>query len=114
MKMYNKALEIKAKMDANQKIADDVEAAGGIHTERMQSDKVGQDWIKYYVNNIHVRSVYIQQENPIGTSDNPFEWGNNVPCVPNAFYTHDNVRKVWMGNYRQNGADWNDNNFAEF
>lgn len=93
--------------------ADTVEAAGGIRTETMQSDKIGYDWLVYYVNDVVVRKDYVEQETPFGTADNPIVWKEGMSLISNAYYTHDGVRKVWMG---EEGviATWDDENLVEF
>lgn len=74
-----------------------IDAAGGIRTTKEQSDKVGYDWIHYYVNDVLVRSDYVEQEVPIGTRDNPFPFTEELRMIQNAWYVLDGVKKVWMG-----------------
>ena len=97
---------------ADHKTADMTEAAGGIRTEQVQSDKVGYDWLIYYVNDIVVRKDYVAQEIPYGTSEHPIVWKEGMSLIQNAFYEHDGVTKVWMGD-ADAVADWADENFAE-
>lgn len=85
---------------------------GGIKQYDTQSDKLGFDWLCTEINGIVVCREYKVQDNPVGTADNPFPWSDDVPCIPNAYYVYDGVRKVWMGE-PQSGADWNDSGFAE-
>lgn len=68
------AKKLKVRIDNNQKIVDTVEAAGGIETTLTQSDKIGFDWLNFYVNKVLVRQEYKEQDNPVGTADNPFVW----------------------------------------
>ena len=93
--------------------ADLTEAAGGIRTEQVQSDKIGYDWLIYYVNDVAVRKDYVAQEIPYGTSEHPIVWKEGMSLISNAYYTHDGVRKVWMG---EEGviATWDDENLVEF
>lgn len=91
-----------------------VQDAGGIRVERIQSDKIGQDWIRYYVNNVLVRSDYVLQDNPNGTANNPIPFTDGIYLIPNAYYTLDNVRKVWMGAAGATGISWNDEYFVPF
>lgn len=72
--IFEQALAIKAKMDANQQIVDMVDAAGGISTTVEQSDKLGFNWRVYAVNNVVVRKDYEAQEIPVGVADNPIVW----------------------------------------
>lgn len=93
------------------KLIDDV---GGIVKERGQSDKVGSDWVRYYANGILVRTDYIAQETPQGTQENPIEYADSVPMIPNAYYTLEGVRKVWMGAYQETAAAWTDARLVVF
>lgn len=106
VKLYNA-------IKADHETANTTDAAGGIRTERTQSDKLGFDWLVYYVNDVVVRKVYVEQENPAGTADNPIVWAEGMVLIQNAYYTHDGVRKVWMGDVGA-VADWTDENFIEF
>ena len=56
------AKKLKVRIDNNQKIVDTVEAAGGIETTLTQSDKIGFDWLNFYVNKVLVRQEYKEQE----------------------------------------------------
>lgn len=112
-KLLNKAKAVRETMDANAATAAMVEAAGGIKTTITQSDKLGYDWENFYVNEVLVRQVYIEQENPVGTEDNPIPWAADVLLFPNFYYTHEGVRKVWTGKSGVT-ASWEDGNFAEF
>ena len=107
---YDELLE---KVKADHATAEQVNAAGGIREEITQSDKLGYDWHIYYVNDIAVRKDYVAQEVPYGTADNPIVWKEGMSLIPNAYYTHDGVRKVWMGDEGAIAA-WDDENFVEF
>lgn len=72
---------------------------GGITTERVQSDKIGSDWINYYVNNILVKQEYVEQEVPRGTVDNPIVYEEGMTPINNAFYIKDGAVYVWMGEW---------------
>lgn len=105
--IFEQALAIKAKMDANQQIVDMVDAAGGISTTVEQSDKLGFNWRVYAVNNVVVRKDYEAQEIPVGVADNPIVWAADAKLIPNGYYTHDGTVKVWTGDYGVN-AEWDD------
>jgi hypothetical protein len=107
---YDELLE---RVKADHATAEQVNAAGGIREEVTQSDKLGYDWHIYYVNDIAVRKDYVAQETPYGTADNPIVWKEGMSLIPNAYYTHDGVRKVWMGDEGAVAA-WDDENFVEF
>ncbi len=88
------------------------EAAGGIRTETVQSDKIGYDWVVYYVNDIAVRKDYVEQEIPYGTNDHPIVWKEGMSLIQNAFYINGDVVKVWMGEAGKM-ATWDDEDFVE-
>lgn len=71
-----------------------VEKLGGITEKIEQSDKLGYDWHNYYVGDKLVKSEYVEQDNPVGTADNPIEWAAGMTLTPNAFYTYDGKRYV--------------------
>ena len=102
----------RTEIDANRKIIQLVADAGGIREEITQSDKIGFDWRVFYVNDIAVRKDYVEQEIPFGTADNPIIWKEGMSLIPNAYYTHDGVRKVWMG---EDGivSAWDNESFVE-
>lgn len=101
------ARQLKEKIDSNQHIVDTVEAAGGIETTLTQSDKLGYDWVNYYVNKVLVRQDYREQETPVGVADNPFVWYEGMVLITNGFYTHNDERKVWCGETGETAA-WDD------
>lgn len=88
-----------------------VEQAGGIRTEVEQSDKLGFDWKNIYVNGVLVRREYIEQDMPVGTKDNPIVWKEGMSLIQNAYYTHEGVSKVWMGEAGEM-ADWTSGDFV--
>lgn len=71
-----------------------VEKLGGITKKIEQSDKIGFDWHNYYVGDKLVKSEYVEQDNPVGTVDNPFEWSPGMKLIPNGYYTHNGKRYV--------------------
>ena len=105
--------ELYGKIKADHTTAQMVDDAGGIREEVTQSDKIGYDWRIIYVNDIAVRKEYIEQEVPYGTADNPIVWKEGMSLIQNAYYVHDGVRKVWMGEAGAMAA-WDDENFVEF
>lgn len=109
--IMEQVVALKAKIDANQKVADMVEAAGGITVTVEQSDKLGFDWRVYSVNNVVVRRDYEEQSNPIGTADNPIPWKPDAKLIPNAYYVYNGTSKVWMG---ESGviAEWDNDGWA--
>lgn len=88
------------------------DAAGGIRTETVQSDKIGYDWVVYYVNDVAVRKDYVEQEIPYGTNDHPIVWKEGMSLIQNAFYVNGDVVKVWMGEAGKMAA-WDDEDFVE-
>lgn len=71
-----------------------VEKLGGITEKVEQSDKIGYDWHNYYVNNKLVKSEYIEQDNPVGTQNNPFKWEPGIKLIQNGYYTYNGKRYV--------------------
>ena len=71
-----------------------VEKLGGITEQIEQSDKIGYDWHNYYVGDKLVKSIYVEQDNPIGTQDNPFTWSPGMKLIPNGYYTYNGKRYV--------------------
>lgn len=71
-----------------------VEKLGGIAEQIEQSDKIGYDWHNYYVGDKLVKSEYIEQDNPVGTHDNPFEWSPGMRLIPNGYYTYNGKKYV--------------------
>ena len=105
--------ELIEKIKADHSTAKAVAAAGGIRETLEQSDKLGFDWRVFYVNNVAVKKVYVEQTEPFGTADNPIVWKEGMSLIPNAYYIHDGIRKVWMGEAGATAA-WDDENFVEF
>lgn len=88
-----------------------VQAAGGIASTLMQSDKLGFDWKNIYVNDILVRQEYVEQAVKRGTADNPIAWASGMALIQNAYYTHNGETKVWMGEAGKK-AEWTDGGFV--
>lgn len=108
--ILEQAKALKVKIDKNQKIVDAVDAAGGITVTVEQSDKLGFDWRVYAVNSVVVRREYEKQETPVGTADNPIPWTAAAKLIPNGYYIHEGVTKVWTGESGVtapwDGAEW--------
>lgn len=105
--IMEQAQNLKVRIDKNQRIADAVDAAGGITVTLEQSDKLGFDWRIYAVNNVVVRREYEQQAIPAGTADNPIPWTADAKLIPNGYYANDGAVKVWMGDGGVT-ASWDD------
>ena len=88
-----------------------VQAAGGIASTLMQSDKLGFDWRNIYVNDVLVRQEYVEQAVKAGTADNPIVWEAGMALIQNAYYTHNGETKVWMGEAGKK-AKWTDAAFV--
>lgn len=71
-----------------------IEKLGGINRRMEQSDKIGFDWLCYTVGDVVVKREYVEQKNPIGTADNPFEWVPGMKLIPNGYYTYNGKRYV--------------------
>ena len=88
-----------------------VQAAGGINSTTIQSDKLGYDWRNIYVNKILVRQVYVEQAVKAGTADNPIVWASGMALIQNAYYAYNGETKVWMGEAGAT-AKWTDAAFV--
>lgn len=88
-----------------------VQAAGGIASTLMQSDKLGFDWKNIYVNDVLVRQEYVEQAVKRGTANNPIAWASGMPLIQNAYYTYNGETKVWMGEAGKK-AEWTDAAFV--
>lgn len=66
----------------------------GITEKIEQSDKIGYDWHNYYVCNKLVKSIYVEQDNPIGTQNNPFVWSPGMRLILNGYYTYNGKKYV--------------------
>ena len=88
-----------------------VQAAGGIASTLMQSDKLGFDWKNIYVNDVLVRQEYVEQAVKAGTADNPIAWASGMALIQNAYYTYNGETKVWMGEAGKQ-AEWADSAFV--
>ncbi len=88
-----------------------VQAAGGIASTLMQSDKLGFDWKNIYVNDVLVRQEYVEQAVKRGTADNPIAWASGMALIQNAYYTYNGETKVWMGEAGKK-AKWTDAAFV--
>lgn len=88
---------LKAKILAQKQTADKVAELGGINEYRVQSDKLGMDWLVTSVNGVEVKKVYVEQAEPKGVADNPIAFVVGVVLIPNAYYVHEGTRYVYMG-----------------
>lgn len=92
---------IDAEEEAKKKeIIDKVNDFGGFHTEIVQSDKIGFDWKEEYIGTILLTRIYVEQETPVGTPENPIEYYDGVQLIDNAYYNKDGKRFVYMN------AEW--------
>lgn len=66
----------------------------GITEKIEQSDKIGFDWHNYYVGDKLVKSEYVEQDNPIGTQNNPFVWSPGMRLILNGYYTYNGKKYV--------------------
>ncbi len=77
-------------------ILDKVTKYGGFNTKTIQSDKIGFDWVCEYLGEILLTKTYVQQENPVGTKDNPIEYVDGCQLIDNAYYMKDGKLVVYM------------------
>ena len=66
----------------------------GITEKIEQSDKIGFDWHNYYVGDKLVKSIYVEQDNPVGTQNNPFVWSPGMRLILNGYYTYNGKKYV--------------------
>lgn len=66
----------------------------GITEKIEQSDKIGYDWHNYYVGDKLVKSIYVEQDNPVGTQNNPFVWSPGMRLILNGYYTYNGKKYV--------------------
>lgn len=66
----------------------------GITEKVEQSDKIGFDWHNYYVGDKLVKSIYVEQDNPVGTQNNPFVWSPGMRLILNGYYTYNGKKYV--------------------
>lgn len=91
-----------------------VQALGGFSTRVVQSDKLGFNWINQYLGKVLVSQTYTEQETPAGTAENPIAWEAGMVLIQNAYYTHNGVRKVWMGEAGSMVDSFHEEGFVEF
>lgn len=61
-----------------------------------------------------VKQTYVEQTNPVGVADNPFEFVKGVMLIPNAYYTYNGKRYVYVGMDAKTATEWNESEFEEF
>ena len=84
-----------AKVNRNKVVqCEQVEKLGGITEKVEQSDKIGFDWHNYYVGDKLVKSIYVEQDNPVGTQNNPFVWSPGMRLILNGYYTYNGKKYV--------------------
>lgn len=75
--------------------------------------KIGYKWQPVYSGTAFGWEL-VADPNAVGTADNPIIWTAGVRLIPNAYYLHDNVRYVYMGDDGFAGDDWDVTNMEEF
>lgn len=75
-------------------VIDKVTKFGGFHTEVVQSDKLGFNWVDEYIGGALLSRTYSEQESIAGTEENPIEYSEETPLIENAFYLKDGVSCV--------------------
>lgn len=68
-----------------------------IKTTTEKSDKVGYSFKCMYIGDICVSKEYVKDESQQGSADNPYEWGQGVQLVPNAYYNYRGKKYVYVG-----------------
>lgn len=89
-----------------------VEKLGGITEKIEQSDKIGFDWHNYYVGDKLAKSIYVEQDIPVGTADNPIVWKSGMSIILNGYYQYNGKRYVAIK--KGSPAEITDEYFVEF
>lgn len=75
--------------------------------------KIGYKWEPVYSGTAFGWEL-IADPNAVGTADNPIIWTAGVRLIPNAYYLHDNVRYVYMGDDGFAGDAWAETDMEVF
>lgn len=75
------------------------------------SDKLGFNWKCTYIGDICVAKEYVLDPESKGTEDNPIEWAAGVSLIPNAYYTHDSKKYIYVGEQSVAGDTWDETDF---
>lgn len=102
------------KIKENKGVSDKIKSFGGLLQKITQSDKLGYDWVEDYVGETLVKQTYVEQENPVGTADNPFEFTVGVMLIPNAYYTYNDQRYVYVNDESKIAEKGIESEFEEF
>lgn len=95
-------------------ISDKIKALGDLSQKITQSDKLGYNWVEDYIGETLVKQTYVEQENPVGVVDNPFEFAEGIMLIPNAYYIYNGKCYVYIGTESKTATGWNDSEFEEF
>lgn len=95
-------------------ISDKIKTLGGLSQKITQSDKLGYNWIEDYIGETLVKQTYVEQTNPVGVADNPFKFAEGVMLIPNAYYTYNGKRYVYISTESKTATGWDDSEFEEF
>ena len=110
MSDYNALID---KIVADHATAVKIEKLGGLQQKITQSDKLGYNWVEDYVGETLVKQTYVKQDNPVGVTDNPFKFVEGVMLIPNAYYTYNGKRYVYVGTESKTATGWDDSEFEE-
>ena len=91
-----------------------IEKLGGLSQKITQSGKLGYNWVEDYIGETLVKQTYVKQDNPVGIADNPFEFAEGIILIPNAYYTYNDKRYVYIGTESKTATVWDDSEFEEF
>ena len=111
MSDYNALVD---KIVADHTTAVKIEKLGGLSQKITQSDKLGYNWVEYYVGETLVSQTYVEQEHPVGVADNPFEFAKGIILIPKPYYTYKGKRYVYIGTESKTATGWDDSEFEEF
>ena len=105
--------ELINKIVADHTTAVKIEKLGGLSQKITQSDKLGYNWFEDYIGETLVKQTYVKQDNPVGVTDNPFKFVEGVMLIPNAYYTYNGKRYVYVGTESKTATGWDDSEFEE-
>lgn len=111
MSDYNALID---KIVADHATAVKIEKLGGLSQKITQSDKLGYNWVENYIGETLVKRTYVEQTNPVGVADNPFEFAEGVMLILNAYYKYNGKRYVYVGTESKTATVWDDSEFEEF
>lgn len=101
------------KIRKSKEIENKVNSYGGFNTKIIQSDKIGFNWEEEYLGEKLIKQTYVEQDNPVGVRDNPFNFELGCQLIPNAFYRYNDKIYVYVNDEIAIANDFNAEDFEE-